>query len=68
MAAYFAYRYYGHLTIDCSNIKEEYQSICFKCEGEYHATECILRSRVNILKDDFIQPDQIITIMLTRNV
>ncbi len=68
MAACFACRYYGHLAIDCPNIKEEYRSTCFKCGGEHHATECISRSRVNILKDDFIQPDQIITIMLTRNV
>ncbi len=45
--------YYGHLAIDCPNIKKEYRSTCFKCEGEYHATEYISRSRVNILKDDF---------------
>src|SRR6266498_1389409 len=68
MAACFACRYYGHLAIDYLNIKEEYRSTCFKCEGEHHTTECISKSRVNILKDDFIQPDQIITIMLTRNV
>ncbi len=68
MAVYFACHYHRHLAIDCPNIKEEYRSTCFKCEGEHHATECISRSRVNILKDDFIQPDQIITIILTRNV
>ena len=54
IAACFACRYYRHLAIDCLNIKEEYRSTCFKCEGEHHAIECILKSRVNILKDDFI--------------
>src|SRR6266498_3503721 len=68
MTACFACHYYGYLVIDCPNIKEEYRSICFKCEGEHHATECISKSRVNILKDDFIQRDQIINIILTRNV
>ena len=53
-AAYFACHYYGHLTIDCPNIKEEYRSTCFKYRSEHYAIECISRSRINILKDDFI--------------